>query len=106
MDNLLNILNYRNKLKVLVLICRLKRLLLVLQHLFIYIVIHAHSSGKINNFKKNPTIHVQRDQPLIEHVTITDEHIRAQEEKVNELRRRVQQKMRSNNNSANVKMEA
>ena len=36
-------------------------------------------------------------------MTITDEHIRAQEEKVNELRRRIQQTMRSNN--TNVKME-
>jgi methyl-CpG-binding domain protein 2 len=62
--------------------------------------------GQNKQFQKNPTIYVQRDQPLIEHVTITDEHIRAQEEKVNELRRRIQQTMRSNNNSADVKMEA
>ncbi|CAF0880304.1 unnamed protein product [Adineta steineri] len=57
--------------------------------------------GQNKQFQKNPTIYVQRDQPLIEHVTITDEHIRAQEEKVNELRRRIQQSMRSD-----VKMES
>ncbi|CAF2870337.1 unnamed protein product [Rotaria sp. Silwood2] len=62
--------------------------------------------GQSKQFQKNPTIHVQRDQPLIEYVTITDEHIRAQEGKVNELRRRIQQTMHSNNNSANMKMEA
>ncbi|CAF1011674.1 unnamed protein product [Rotaria magnacalcarata] len=63
--------------------------------------------GQNKQFQKNPTTHVQRDQPLIEHVTITDEHIRAQEAKVAELRRRIQQTMRSNNNSssANMKME-
>ncbi|UJR25932.1 hypothetical protein I4U23_007280 [Adineta vaga] len=63
--------------------------------------LHLYSSsralfGQNKQFQKNPTIYVQRDQPLIEHVTITDEHIRAQEEKVNELRRRIQQSMRSN----------
>ncbi|CAF1003333.1 unnamed protein product, partial [Adineta ricciae] len=63
--------------------------------------LHLYSSsralfGQNKQFPKNPVIHVQRDQPLIEHVTITDEHIRAQEEKVNELRRRVQQTMRTN----------
>ncbi len=71
--------------------------------------------GQNKQFQKNPTIYVQRDQPLIEvyiyiyysftsllfylnlqHITITDDHIRAQEEKVNELRRRIQQTMRSN----------
>lgn len=63
--------------------------------------------GQQKQFQKNPTIFVQRDQPLIEHVTITDEHIRAQEEKVNELRRRIQQAMRSNHTAgANLKMES
>lgn len=38
-------------------------------------------------------------------MTITDEHIRVQEDKVNELRRRIQQAMLSNNTSANVKLE-
>ncbi|CAF1979591.1 unnamed protein product [Rotaria magnacalcarata] len=51
--------------------------------------------GQNKQFQKNPTIYIQRDQPLINYVNITDEHIRAQEEKVNELRKRIQQTMYS-----------
>lgn len=63
--------------------------------------LHLYSSsralfGQNKQFQKNPAINFQREQPLIEHVTITDEHIRAQEEKVHELRRRIQQAMRNN----------
>ena len=66
--------------------------------------------GQTKQFQKNPTIHIQRDQPLIEvnrplsnfcpsifflvqHIDITDEHIRLQEEKVKKLRQRIQQAM-------------
>ncbi|CAF0773449.1 unnamed protein product [Adineta steineri] len=52
--------------------------------------------GQNKQFQKNPTIYIQRDQPLIDYVNITDEHIRAQEAKVNELRKRIQQTMCKN----------
>ncbi|CAF4025361.1 unnamed protein product, partial [Rotaria sp. Silwood2] len=55
--------------------------------------------GQKKEFQKNPTIYIQRDQPLINYVNITDEHIRAQEEKVNELRKRIQQTMSNNDNN-------
>ncbi|CAF0748996.1 unnamed protein product [Rotaria sordida] len=55
--------------------------------------------GQNKQFQKNPTIFIQRDQPLINYVNITDEHIRAQEEKVNELRKRIQQTMSSNDDN-------
>ncbi|CAF1363183.1 unnamed protein product [Rotaria sp. Silwood1] len=55
--------------------------------------------GQNKQFQKNPTIYIQRDQPLINYVNITDEHIRAQEEKVNELRKRIQQTMSNYNDN-------
>ena len=78
--------------------------------------------GQNKQFQKNPTIHIQRDQPLIEvrsnaadmsncslslfqHMNITDEHIRAQEEKVNALRKRLQQTMFCDRPSEPVRME-
>lgn len=44
-----------------------------------------------NSLEKNPAIFLNPDQPLIQAISVCDDDIRNQEEKVNEIRRKLQQ---------------
>ncbi|CAF0757291.1 unnamed protein product [Didymodactylos carnosus] len=68
--------------------------------------------GQSKQCTKNPTVFINRDQPLIEvlfvyiQITISDDHIHAQENKVLELRRKVQKAMLEIGTINDVKPEA